>query len=109
MSSVTDVFVIVGDTADDQAESIAPKVVEAIRTFRDFGEMPVISLVRDDWLTLQGGGKVAGSAAIWFGFNYADMEGLEAHLKDAGFTNLTIWSHHENDPDRGVPPRVVSW
>ncbi|MFC5799097.1 hypothetical protein [Streptomyces formicae] len=108
MSSVTDVFVIIGDTDRESAESIAPKVARAIKDFRGADwRLPVISLMRDDWQALQGGSKVAGSAAIWFGYNYADMGGLEAHLLAEGFTNLTVWSHHENDSDKA--PRVVSW
>jgi hypothetical protein len=108
VSSVTDIFVIVGDTDEDQAEGIAPKVAAAIQAFRECDwELPVISLMRDDWQSLQAGGKVAGSAAIWFGYNHADVGGLEAHLLAEGFTNITVWSHHENDSDK--PPRVVSW
>lgn len=110
MSSVTDVFVIIGDTDGDSAENIAPQVVRSIKDFvgHDW-KLPIISLMREDWATLQGGSKVAGSAAIWLGYNYADMAGLEAHLLEQGFTNITVWSHHENDTDRGTAPRVVSW
>jgi hypothetical protein len=111
VSSVTDVFVIVGDTAEDAAESIAPKVAKAVSAFRGWPDapQPVISLMRDDWQSLQGGSKVAGSAAIWVGLNFADIEGLEGHLRSEGFKNITLWSHHENDTDHGVAPRVVSW
>lgn len=108
MSSVTDVFIIIGDTDSDSAESIAPQVVRSIKDFVGYDwKLPVISLMREDWAALQGGSKVAGSAAIWFGYNYADMAGLEAHLREQGFTNITVWSHHENDSDRA--PRVMSW
>lgn len=109
MSSVTDVFVIIGDTEDENAGDIAPEVAKAITAFEPLrlARMPVISLMRDDWEALQGGSKVAGSAVIWFGWNYADMEGLERHLRARGFEHITLWSHHENDYCK--PPRVVSW
>lgn len=109
MSSVTDMFVIVGDTDDEHAESIAPKVAEAVAAFGGprLSRLPVISLMRGDWETLNGGSKVAGSAILWFGWNHADPEGLEQHLKEQGFKHITVWSHHENDDDK--PPRVVSW
>ena len=115
MSVVTDVFVIVGDVEMpyESAESRAPKIAEEIVKFlgKDNPDwkpwaMPVISLMRDDWGSLQNGSKVAGSACIWFGYNFADMPGLEAHLKAKGFEHLTIWSHHENKKDQ--PPRVVN-
>ena len=120
MSSVTDMFVIIGDpgyTKDATAEDIAPKVSEAISDFFGGGSLsdlpvahlPVISLRHDDWQSLQGGYKVAGSACIWFGWNYAHPEELEKHLKDAGFRNITVWSHDEHSKVDGVPPRVVSW
>ncbi|MFD5107149.1 hypothetical protein [Streptomyces cinereoruber] len=108
---MTSVFVIIGDRNENEhAESIALQAVRAIKDFvgHDW-KLPVISLMRDDWATLQGGSKVAGCAAIWFGYNYADMGGLEAYLLGQGFTNITVWSQHENDPDHGTPPRVVSW
>ena len=109
MSSVTDMFVIVGDTDDDHAEGIAPQVAEAIMAFGNLrlARLPVISLMRDDWESLQGGSRVAGSAVIWFGWNYADPEGLVRHLKAQGFKHLTVWAHHENDNCK--PPLVVSW
>ena len=116
MSVVTDVFILVGDVhvpgEYESAESRAPKVAEAIVDFltRDVGwerwTMPVISLMRDDWADLQSGSKVAGSAAIWFGYNHARMDELEQHLRDRGFKHLTVWSHHENCKDE--PPKVVS-
>lgn len=120
MSSVTDMIVIIGDTGHyggDRAEDIAPKVAEIIRDFiyrADEGEtitgkVPVISLRRDDWASLQGGYKVAGSAVIWFGWNYAHPEELEEHLKAQGFKNLTVWSHDEHSKADGIAPRVVSW
>ena len=108
MSSVTDMFVIVGDSEDGPAEDIAPKVAKAITTVGDgrLDNLPVISLVRDDWDTLQGGSKVAGSAVIWFGWNYAHPDELIAHLKNEGFKHITVWSHHEYSDDA---PKVVSW
>lgn len=121
MSSVTDMFVIVGDSEDGDAEDIAPKVAEAITDFIHGEKVsipaiapkpddtPVISLKRDDWNSLQGGSKVAGSAVIWFGWNYARPEELEAHLKAEGFKHVTVWSHHEFAGQDGEPPRVVSW
>jgi hypothetical protein len=115
MSVVTDVFILVGDVRIPgeylSAEEQAPRVAEAIVDYQiaDSGyerwEMPVISLMRDDWADLQCG-KVAGSAAIWFGYNYADIDGLVGHLRHRGFKHLTIWSHHENEKD--MPPKVVS-
>lgn len=120
MSSVTDVFIIVGDTFDIHAEDIAPKVAKAAydHIFSVYSEadrsgtFPVISLMRDDWRTLQGGSKVAGSAVIWLGWNHATLAGpaeLEDRLKAEGFTNITLWTHHENDSRDEIPPRVVSW
>lgn len=115
MSVVTDVFVLVGDIHErgnyQGAEGRAPEVAKAIAEFifggHGGGSIPVISLMRDDWKSLQNGNKVAGSAAIWFGYNFADMEGLESHLKAKGFKHLTVWSHHEHE--KGDPPRVVSF
>ena len=57
----------------------------------------VVSLLRDDWEGLQFGGKIAGCSAIWFGWNYADPEGLYGHLSDANWRNITLWWQHEND------------
>jgi hypothetical protein len=110
MSNVTDVFVIIGDTEGANAETIAPKVAEAICAFicDEPGSLPVISVRRDDWQSLQSG-KVAGGAAIWFGWNYGYPDELEEHLKAAGFTHITVWSHHEFGGRDGIPPRVVSW
>lgn len=114
MSVVTDVFVIVGDIEmpHEPAEARVLKVAEAIVDFLRLGTgwdpwaLRTISLMRDDWESLQGPSKVAGSAAIWFGYNHADMEGLEDHLRVKGFTHITVWSHHENCKDQ--PPRVAS-
>lgn len=120
MSNVTDMFVIIGDsdgpTGRIAAEDIAPKVAETIRNVlypdaEDSGRsvhMPVISCVRDDWQQLQGGHKVAGSAVIWFAWNYARPGELEERLKAEGFKHITVWSHHEFAGMDGVPPRVVS-
>lgn len=111
MSSVTDMFVIVGDSEDGPAEDVAPTVAAAVSAFEDgrLNNLPVISLNREDWLSLQGGSKIAGSAVIWFGWNYARPDELIAHLKMWGFKNITVWAHHENDGPDGVAPRVVSW
>jgi hypothetical protein len=122
MSDVTDCFVIIGDpgyTEDGSAETIAPKVAEIIRGFiyyaseddedKTLPPVPVISLERDDWSGLQGGPKVAGSAVIWFGWNYARPQELEERLKAEGFKNITVWSHNEHAKADGVPPRIVSW
>lgn len=114
MSSVTDMFVIVGDSEDGYAEDIAPRVADAIRDFEDhprLSRLPVISLCRKDWEELQGGSKVAGSAVIWFGWNYGRPDELADYLKAQGFKHITVWSHHENDapgPDSRAP-KVVSW
>lgn len=111
MSVVTDMFVIVGDSEDGSAENLAPKVAEAITGFLydQVFKIPVISLCRDDWQTLQSGSKVAGSACIWFGWNYAQPDELEEHLKAQGFKHITVWSHHEFAGMDGEAPRVVSW
>jgi hypothetical protein len=122
MSSVTDMFVIIGDSEDGLAEAVAPKVAKAIWEAvyaipaREYGDdcpvedfsadIPIISLERDDWPTLQHGSKVAGSAVIWFGWNYAQPDELVDHLKAGGFKHITVWSHHELSDDA---PRVVSW
>lgn len=108
MSVVTDVWIIVGDVEypRESAEARVEKIAQVVQGFLGISwPLPTISLIRDDWQTLQNGTKVAGSAAIWFGYNYADMPKLEACLKGAGFTHVTIWSHHENHADQ--PPRVV--
>lgn len=117
MSSVTDMFVIIGDTFDERAEDTAPKVADIIRDVMypdpdDEGRtvhMPVISLCRDDWQQLQGGHKAAGSAAIWFAWNHAHPEDLVERLKAEGFTSITVWWHGEDDGRDEKPPRVVSW
>lgn len=108
MSSVTDMFVIVGDSDDGPAEDVAPRVAEAIADVGEgrLGGLPVISLVREDWETLQGGSKVAGSAVLWFGWNYADPDELIDHLKNRGFQHITVWAHHEYADGA---PTVVSW
>ena len=124
MSSVTDVFVIVGDSEDGPAEHVAPMVAKALweavyavpaREYggdpvRDFSaEIPIISLERADWKMLQHGSKVAGSAVIWFGWNYARPDELVSHLKAKGFKHITVWSHHEFAGMDGIAPTVVSW
>lgn len=108
MSSVTDMFVLIADSEAGRAEAIAPKVAEAITELDDWrlARLPVISLNRDDWSDLQGGNKVAGSAVIWFGWNYAQPDELIEHLKAKGFKHITVWSHHEFSDDE---PKVVSW
>jgi hypothetical protein len=119
---VTDVFVIIGDADGPYgrvgAEDIASQVAEIIQQFiyraypddedQTLGEVPVISLKREDWESLQSGPKVAGSAVIWFAWNYAHPEELEERLKAEGFKHITVWSHHEFAGMDGVPPRVVS-
>lgn len=123
MSNVTDMFVIIGDsdgpTGGVLAEDIAPKVAEIIRGFiysadpndadQTLGSVPVISCNRDDWSDLQGGYKVAGSAVIWFAWNYARPQELEDRLKTEGFKHITMWSQRETDGLDGIPPKVVSW
>jgi hypothetical protein len=114
MSSVTSVFVIIGDSEDGRAEDVAPKVAEAISEFvvASFGSIsvpPVISLNRDGWDSLQGGSKTAGGAVIWFGWNYGQPEQLEARLKGLGFAHITVWSQHEAFGPNGNAPRVTSW
>ena len=87
-------FVIVGDSDGDtgfvSAEDVSQEVAEAISTFvyGEESDVPVISLRREDWQSLQSG-KVAGSAVIWFGWNYAQPEKLEEHLKAQGFKHIT--------------------
>lgn len=114
MSYVTDLFIIIGNTEDGLAEDIAPRVAEAAHAFigmRPDYPCPVISLARKDIdiNLIQGGNKYASSAALWIGWNYGHPEELEAHLKGLGFTNITVWSHKEDQGTDGVPPRVVSW
>lgn len=112
MSYVTDLFIIIGDTEDGSAESIAPRVAASVHAFiglhADY-PIPVISLNRDDAGALQGGNKYASSAALWIGWNYGRPEELEEHLKAEGFKSITVWSHKEDQGTGGIPPRVVSW
>jgi hypothetical protein len=109
MSSVTDMFVIIGDTLEAFAYETAARVAEEIREHCALHEAPpVISLVRDDWQSLHGGRPQASSCAIWFGWNHARPAELEQHLKEQGYTNITVWSQGEFDGRDGVPPRVVS-
>jgi hypothetical protein len=113
MSSVTSVFVVVGDSADGLAEEVAPKVAEVVADViretaanPDAAErLPVISHSGDDVSPLQGGSKPGGGAAIWFAWNYAHPADLEKRLQECGFENITVWSQHEN----GLTPRVTSW
>lgn len=110
MSSVTSVFIVVGDSDAGLAEDIAPRVAEAITGFvvevsGNIPVPPVISSGRDDWDSLQGGIKPAGGAVIWFGWNYGRPAELESHLKGLGFQHVTVWSQHES----GDAPRVTSW
>ncbi len=114
MSYVTDLFIIIGDTEDAFAEETAPKVAEAVRAFIGLhpdNPIPVLSLDRKDIdiNLVQGGNKYASSAALWIGWNYGHSEELEVHLKAQGFTNITVWSHKEDQGADGIPPRVVSW
>jgi|GEM_PF-6224396 len=108
MSSVTSVFVVVGDGRDGLAEEVAPKVAEAIAAFiaELAGRVPVISIELDGWPQLQGGIKGAGGAVIWFGWNYGQPEKLEAHLQALDFEHITVWSQQELN---GSTPRVTSW
>ncbi|KOT94490.1 hypothetical protein ADK70_12485 [Streptomyces rimosus subsp. pseudoverticillatus] len=107
MSSVTHMFIIVGDTADDAAEDVAPRVADAIAAFiPEAGALPVISNQHDAWESLQGGTKPGGGAVIWVAWNYARPRDLESHLREQGFENITVWSQHEL---QGLPPRVTSW
>lgn len=113
MSSVTSVFVVVGDSAGGLAEEVAPKVAgvvaEVIReTAANPGaaaHLPVISTSEDEANPLQGGSKPGGGAVIWFAWNYARPVDLEERLRQCGFESITVWSQHEN----GLPPRVTTW
>jgi hypothetical protein len=113
MSSVTSVFVVVGDGVDGLAEEIAPKVVEIVaEVIRETAvnpdaakHLPVISNSEDACHPLQGGSKPGGGAAIWFAWNYARPADLEERLRERGFENITVWSQHEGD----LRPRVTSW
>jgi hypothetical protein len=114
MSSVTSMFAIIGDSEDGLAEDVAPKVAEAIAEFvvelsGNIPVPPVISVNRDGWDTLQGGIKPGGGAVIWFSWNFARPVELEAHLKERGFTHITLWSQHEFEGPDGIAPRVASW
>lgn len=114
MSSVTDMFVIIGDfdtptgwvRAQESAAMVARAIVDYI--YDEPAEIPVISLNHKDWESLQGG-KTAGSACIWFGWNHAHPEDLAEHLKAKGFKHISIWTHHEYDGRDGIAPKVVSW
>src|ERR1700754_2468114 len=114
MSSVTSVFVVVGDSAGGLAEEVAPKVAEVVaEVIRGTAanpdaaaHLPVISNSEDDCHPLQGGSKPGGGAVIWFAWNYARLADLEQRLKECGFQNITVWSQHEMD---GPVPRVTSW
>jgi hypothetical protein len=113
MSSVTSVFVVVGDSAGGLAEEVAPKVAEVVAeviretamNLDSTARLPVISNSGDEVSPLQGGIKVGGGAAIWFAWNFARPADLEERLQQCGFENITVWSQHEN----GLPPRVTSW
>lgn len=114
MSYVTDLFIIIGDTEDDSAEDIAPRVADAVHAFIGLHPdypIPVLSLKREDFdiNLVQGGNKYASSAALWIGWNYGRPDELEEHLRGQGFTNITVWSHKEDQGANGVPPRVASW
>lgn len=114
MSSVTSLFVVVGDSADGLAEEVGPKVAEVIaEVIRETAanpdaaeRLPVISNSDEAVSPLQGGSKPGGGAAIWFAWNYARPAALEERLRERGFENITVWSQHESD---GQPPRVTSW
>jgi hypothetical protein len=114
MSSVTSLFVLVGNDRDvfpsDMAEGRIKRITKDITDYvydrgRYAGELPeaidvtdrIISLDREDWDTLQFGSKAAGGAAVWIGWNYADTNGLIEDLTSKGWKNVTIWWQHEND------------
>lgn len=113
MSSVTSVFVVVGDSETESAEEIAPKVAEVVaEAIRETAvnpdaaaHLPVISNSEDEFHPLQGGSKPGGGAVIWFAWNYARPVDLEERLRGLGFENITVWSQHED----GSKPRVTSW
>ncbi|TGB13857.1 hypothetical protein [Streptomyces sp. MZ04] len=114
MSSVTSVFVVVGDSGDGAAEEVAPKVAEAVaEVIRETAvnpdaaaHLPVISNSGDGDHPLQGGSKPGGGAVIWFAWNYGRPVDLEQRLQERGFENITVWSQHEL---HGSRPRVTSW
>lgn len=114
MSSVTSLFVLVGDDPDarpsDTAEERIKRIAGDITDYvydrdRYAGELPevidvtdrIISLDREDWDALQFGSKTAGGAALWFGWNYADVEGLIKTLTSKDWRNITVWWQHEGD------------
>lgn len=113
MSSVTSVFVVVGDGGDGLAEEVAPKVAEVVaEVIRETAvnpdaaaHLPVIANSEDACHPLQGGSKPGGGAVIWFAWNYARPVDLEQRLRERGFENITVWSQQEN----GLRPRVTSW
>lgn len=111
MSSVTDMFILIGDSEDGSAEDIATEVATAVvdYIYDETFEIPIISLHHKDWENLQAGSKVAGSACIWFGWNHAHPDELADHLKRKGFKHITIWTHHEFDGFDGIAPKVVTW
>ena len=114
MSSVTSVFVVVGDSDGGLAEEVAPKVAEvAAEVIRETAmnpdaatHLPVISNSEDACHPLQGGSKPGGGAVIWFAWNHARPVDLEQRLRERGFENITVWSQHEAD---GPTPRVTNW
>jgi hypothetical protein len=114
MSSVTSVFVLVGDSHGGLAEEVAPKVAEVVaEVIRETAanpdaatRLPVISNSEDACHPLQGGSKPGGGAVIWFAWNYAHPVGLEQRLQERGFENITVWSQQESN---GAAPRVTSW
>lgn len=114
MSSVSGVFVVVGDSPAGLAEDVAPKVAEVIaEVIRETAAnpeaavaVPAISLNHSDADSLQGGNKIGGGAVIWFGWNFARPADLEERLRQRGFENITVWSQHEMG---GLAPRVTSW
>jgi hypothetical protein len=113
MSSVTSVFVLIGDNEAESAEEIAPKVADVVaEVIRETAvnpdaakNLPVISNSEDGCHPMQGGSKPGGGAAIWFAWNYGRPVDLEQRLQERGFQNITMWSQHQN----GLPPRVTSW
>ncbi|MFD9069164.1 hypothetical protein [Streptomyces lasiicapitis] len=114
MSSVTSVFVVVGDSGGELAEEIAPKVAEvAAEVIRETAvnpdaaaRLPVISNSEDGCHPLQGGSKAGSGAVIWFAWNYGRPIDLEKRLQERGFENITVWSQQELN---GATPRVTSW
>jgi hypothetical protein len=114
MSSVTSVFVVVGDSDGGLAEEVAPKVAEVVaEVIREAAvkpdaaiRLPVIANSEDACHPLQGGSKPGSGAAIWFAWNYARPIDLEQRLQERGFENITVWSQQELN---GAAPRVTSW